>query len=459
VLKSTSGSKGEVRSGKYVILDPRTEFFVPEDTEIVISFEWLGRAGPHRLSGTWRGPRATSTTTEFDYTAVNREFGAYWTLKLPPGVPAGPWRLEAAIDGQPAGVHEFTITEGTGGTAAAAATRRMPLTRQELYARGAAALVTVEAFDAAGARLGSAAGTLIDEGTVLTTFGAVNGAALLRVRRKDGSSADVKEVTGLSYKGGWARLQPAMAAGPALLRATDPVTVGVPCVSFEVPADGSLSIVGGEVSGMGDVPRVGPRLTIAFNGAVTPGVPVLNDFGDVIAFVPSGPIGDHRIMLSSVLLGNVPGPAAGEILPISAIPPSNGVTASLADLAATGTFVPRITEGTQVLSGGFSVSVQHAGARTQPVDQRVEFSPRDQSITTFITWDPKKKFKGTTTARIFDDENRLLGELKPMKLSLRPGDLILTSWQMGVPRRSGVYRVDVLLATDVAWRGYFRVTD
>jgi hypothetical protein len=230
-------------------------------------------------------------------------------------------------------------------------------------------------------------------------------------------------------------------------------------VSFEAPTEGSLSIVSGEVSGMGEVPKLGPRLSIAFNGAVTPGAPVLNEFGELIAFVPSGPIGDHRVMLSSVLLGNVPAPSAGEIVPISAIPPSNGVTASLADLAAAGAFVPRITEGTQVLSGGFSVSVQHAGARTQPVDQRVEFSQRDQSISTFITWDPKKKFKGMTTGRIYDDENRLLAEFKPIKLSLRPGDLILTSWQMGVPRRPAVYRVDVLLGSDVAWRGYFRVTD
>jgi hypothetical protein len=89
----------------------------------------------------------------------------------------------------------------------------------------------------------------------------------------------------------------------------------------------------------------------------------------------------------------------------------------------------------------------------------VEFSLRDPSITTFITWDPKKKFKGTTNARIYDDENRLLAEIKPMKLSLRPGNLILTSWQIGVPRRPGIYRVDVLLGPDVAWRGYFRVTE
>ena len=151
-----------MRSARYVILDPRTEFFVPEDTQIVISFEWLGPAGQHRLSGTWRGPRGTTTTTEIDYTAVDRQFGAYWTLKLPPSVPAGPWRLEATMDGQPAGVHEFTISEGTGGPAAAAAARRMPLSRQELYQRAAASLVTVEGFDAAGIRLGSAMGTPID---------------------------------------------------------------------------------------------------------------------------------------------------------------------------------------------------------------------------------------------------------------------------------------------------------
>ena len=75
-----------------------------------------------------------------------------------------------------------------------------------------------------------------------------------------------------------------------------------------------------------------------------------------------------------------------------------------------------------------------------------------------MTWNPAERFKGFTTMRLFDGENRQLGETKPTKISLRPGDALLSHWPMSVPP-PGLYRADVMLDDNIAWRGYFRVKE
>ena len=112
LLKSISGSKGEIKGGRYVVLDPRTAFRVPEDTTVVVYFEWLGPAGKHQLAGTWRGPSNTSTTSSFEYVAKESAFSAFWELTLPASAPRGAWALEATIDGFPAGQPVRATGEG-----------------------------------------------------------------------------------------------------------------------------------------------------------------------------------------------------------------------------------------------------------------------------------------------------------------------------------------------------------
>lgn len=76
-----------------------------------------------------------------------------------------------------------------------------------------------------------------------------------------------------------------------------------------------------------------------------------------------------------------------------------------------------------------------------------------------MTWFPQQKYKGTAAVRVYDLDNRLLLAAKPSKVSFRPGDLVFSSWELSVPKVAGVFRVDVLLGEQVAWRGYFRVVD
>jgi hypothetical protein len=76
VLSSASGTQGEARNGRFVILDPRTTFHVPADTKIIVSFQWVGTPGKHHLTGTWKGPGGVTSTSSFDYVAADRDLAA-----------------------------------------------------------------------------------------------------------------------------------------------------------------------------------------------------------------------------------------------------------------------------------------------------------------------------------------------------------------------------------------------
>lgn len=151
---------------------------------------------------------------------------------------------------------------------------KLPLTRSELYQRGLAALVDLEAIDGGGARLDTGLGFLVDEGLVLTTFTAVNGASFVRVRGHNGGVAEARDVAGLNFRNGWALLKLPGPPTPGLARATAIPEIGLRCFSFQAPSEGTRAIVTGEISGRSDVPSFGPRLSVAFSGAVSPGAPV-----------------------------------------------------------------------------------------------------------------------------------------------------------------------------------------
>ncbi len=116
--------------------------------------------------------------------------------------------------------------------------------------------------------------------------------------------------------------------------------------------------------------------------------------------------------------------------------------------------------GRHVLSGGFASTVLRDGGRTQPVDQKTEFSTQEPLMTVFVTWDPKERLKTLITLRIFDQDNRILAETKPVKTTLRASGACRSPH--GSSRCSpaaGIYRVDVLIGSDAAWRGFFRVVN
>jgi len=154
-------------------------------------------------------------------------------------------------------------------------------------------------------------------------------------------------------------------------------------------------------------------------------------------------------------LGQVP---PTMVVPLSALSaPVGGHGVTLTELAGKGVFTPAITRSRDVMSAGLAAGILKDGARTQPIDQKSEFSVNEKAMTAFVNWDPKGTIKSLAIVRIYNFDNQLLGETKPLKINLRTGSLSMSIWKFGVPPKEGVYRADVFLDADVAWRGYFRV--
>ena len=459
LVRSISGSRGEIKDGRYRVLDPRTSFRVPEDTTVIVYFEWLGPVGKHQFAGTWRGPSNTSTTSTFEYVAKTSTLSAYWELTLPTPAPRGPWSLETTIDGFPAGVHAFEVS-GMDAPAPVATPVRVPLTRQEVFARTLESAVTVEALDANGGRLAIGPGFAIDTRTVATSFGLINNAVGLRLRGREGPAVESTQIIAWNRRQGWVLVRVDGLGGlrpPA--RAAVDVRAGDPCYSVGTGQADTLTVASGEVVGIADVAQSGHGLSISFfTGGGAPGAPVLNEYGEAIGMLTEGPLMQSG-SLTVMRIGRINDIASSFAMPIAALPADTATAPTpLATLAERGLFVPPVTHHQHILSGGFAASLIKKGASTQPLGQSVEFSRHDKTITTFVTWSPAERIKGATTLRLFDIDNRSLGETKPAKISLRPGDLMMSHWPMSMPP-PGVYRADVMLDSHIAWRGYFRVKD
>jgi hypothetical protein len=460
VVSSASGSTGEVREGRYVILDPRTTFRVPGDTKVVVSFQWIGTPGKHHFQGIWRGPGDVSSSSGFDYVAATREFGAYWQLVLSADVPRGAWKLDALVDGQPAGTHNFEIVAGDGSATAVTPSKPIPLTRQELYARALGATVTVDAIDETGHTIHSGAGGLIDAQTAVTSFNSINGAARLRVRPAQGAAVEVTDISACDARQNWTLLHVTGLTGtqPAPPTTVQPI-VGAICSSVSATGEGAYVVTPGEVVGVHDYPGFGTRLNISFNaGDAAPGALVLDEFGATVGMATAGlypgvarifTVGETMTQSNQML-----------VLPIANVQ-SQAASApiALAELKAKGFFMAQVTLDRQVMSAGFATGVLRDGARTQPIDQRDHFARQEKKVAVFVNWDPKESLKGMLTLHIYDSDNRQLGETKPMKVNLRVGQISMSSWDFSVPSVNGMYRVDVLVDASVAWRGYFRVMD
>jgi hypothetical protein len=68
--------------------------------------------------------------------------------------------------------------------------------------------------------------------------------------------------------------------------------------------------------------------------------------------------------------------------------------------------------------------------------------------------------KNTTTIAVYDIDNRKIGETQPSKITLEPNRVVYTSAVLPLSHLTpGIYRVDLLLGTEPAWRAFFRITE
>jgi hypothetical protein len=59
-VRALVGAKGEAHNGQFVMTEPRSTFYAPDDHEVIIYFEWEGPTGIHHCEGSVHGPDGES---------------------------------------------------------------------------------------------------------------------------------------------------------------------------------------------------------------------------------------------------------------------------------------------------------------------------------------------------------------------------------------------------------------
>lgn len=457
LLRSLSGSKGQESGGRFVIDDPRTVFQLPDDKQVVIYFQWQGPPGQHRIEVSWRNPEGkVVTTASLDQPAPQGRFGAYWSMPLSEKTTPGLWALEARVDGEAAGVHTIQVVSGSG---AVTVSRRL-LNTGELYERAKAATAYVQKLNPRGEVVAKASGFFLEDGVVLTPFHVIDGASALVLTLHDGRRFETNAVIAWNRRQDWVLLKTPPGT-PTLDRAPERSwLVGDRCFSLDTAVGSSRVISELSIAGRTEGRESDERLILG--GSVSPeatGSPLLNEYGEVVGMtgVNAGPepTGGSRYGVSMV-------PQVLLAVPVDLVPRAadRGSPALLADLASSGEFLPLLTAGQHVFQASFGRKVETRGTVPTLIDQGTEFSRRDGQIVLWVMWEPKKRLKTSALLKVYDLDNKLITESKPLKVDLPPGPFSYTYWGLKVTNfRPVTYRIDLVIGNEPGWRGYVRIVD
>jgi S1-C subfamily serine protease len=475
LVRSVSGSRGEQKGGRFVIEDPRSVFYVPEDAKVIVYFEWDGPAGKHHLEGIWKNPAGkVAVLSDFDYEAKEKRFAAFWSLPLVESMPTGVWTIETRVDGEAAGAHSFQVVAAP--RPADTAAIRPALTPADIYRKASAGSVFVQKLGARGEVTGGGSGFFISRNVVVTAFQVIDGASNLRVVLADGRRIDTNEVLAWNRRQDWALLNVPAGETPVLSRSKpNSWGVGDRCYAMDSPGVGSRTIVEATIAGISQPEGAGERILLSTGISGTAvGSPLLNEYGDVIGvlggrMVPGfDPLEAQGLTMEQAFstgggLGSV-----GMATPIHVVSEKSeeGKTTRLSEMSSSEQFVSPVTARDSVLYGVLARGIERKGRVPQPVEQKYNFSRRDPTFAVFVSWKPiaarqgKKKTRTFVVARVFDIDNRLRIETKPTKLEL---NLQAVSYFMAdLPLSTlpaGLYRIDVMLSDETAWRAFFRVSD
>jgi S1-C subfamily serine protease len=472
LLRSVSGSKGSEQGGVFVVADPRTVFYVPEDAQIVAYFEWEGPLGTHQLEGVWKNPEGKVVVlSDFKYEAKQRRFGAYWTLKLSETVPSGVWTIESRIDGELAGTHTFQILLAP--RPASALPGHRVFSPAEIYRRALEASVFLERLDANGERLGTGTGFFVGATYVVTGFEVVDAASSVRLILSDGRRLLAQGLAGWNRREDWAVLStPLVEISRLPLAKPNSWAVGDRCYALDVPQEWNRIIVDGNITGQQALAEFGPRLNLSFSlQSQASGSPAFNEYGEVIGIAVR-----HSMLPGSASLDVLGGGFPMNLLsggtsflverslavPISLVswPAESTPPTPFAELFRTSQFVAPLVRYRNILRGTLALGLDKKGTLPQAVDEKFQFTRRDGEIVVYLMWDPKERIKSAAYCRMYNLDNRLLADSKPLKVNLNPGRTAVSSWRLAIATLPpGIYRVDVVLDASPVWRTFFRIAE
>jgi Trypsin-like peptidase domain len=466
-VRSISGSKGGPDSGKFVMEDPRSAFYVPDDHQAIVYMEWDGTPGKHHIEAFWKNPEGKVVVlSDFDYDAKQKRFGAFWTLTLSETMPTGTWTLEAHVDGEIAGSHKFEVLGGA--RPSSVSTSRRELTAAELYEKAVQSSVAIERLDASGNRLSQGSGFLLSPGWIVTAFEAIDGASRLRLTFSDGRKIEGVQIMMWDRRKDWAVLPVDAGKLPALERAAaDSWNVGDEGTFLVASSGGNRVITATSVDGKSDFPVAGPRLNLSSAPpAEAIGSALLNNYGEVIGVIVGSLVPGASSLDLLQLRMRIPSGGiiqGGLALPLTAVPNSmsNPQVTSLEQMMASGQFIPPVTAGRNIVYGQLARSLNKQGSIPVPAEGGETFSRRDAELFVYVMWEGHEKAKGLVTMRLFDLDNHPLGGTsKPTKLNLNKGERVASTWSLkGGVLAPGFYRVDVWLDDAPAWRQFFQVTE
>lgn len=472
VIRSTSGSKGQIAGQSFVVEDPRTVFRVPDDRQVIVHFEWEGPAGAHRMEGLWRNPEGrVSTISDFAHTSRGGRFGAYWELALPASAATGTWTLEARIDGQPAGTHTFEIVAGSGAIAAPVtlAPARKHLTSQELYTRIQAATVTVQKVDANGRAGLTASGFAIARDRVVLPFHLVDGASALRLTSAAGQTETVTQVAAFDRAGDWALLPTTLGLQPLGRPATREAGVGTALYGLNVAPTGERTFVDAAIGGTSTRPVLGERILLSVPvGWRSAGTPVMDAQGQAVAIAgaiwePGTAYHDEDGARALAPASAIPLHLGGSPLaiPIERVVDAGAPPRDLAALAAEVPFTPMFGPSRDHLIRGLTAqSMKRATPFFEVVDTRTSFSKAGGTFALVLELMPRSKLNGLPVGvTVFTVAGRALATIKPASVKGEANRPLGLGWALDANTlQPGIYRLDVGAPGDLMWRTFIEIT-
>ena len=465
-VRSVAGTKGETRGGSYVISDPRTTFYVPDDRQVIVYFEWEAPKGTHHCEGTVKGPNGQlAVMSSFDYPATQTRFGGFWTMPLLENSSPGLWTFESRVDGESAGELRFEIVSAKRPTDTAK--EEAPPTPAEIYSHTVAATALIEKLDEQGQPLVAGSGFLTGNGSLITAFRVIDGAHALRIQFADGTRIQADSVAAWNRRQDWVILK--VDAGKKTgLRTADgkPWSIGDHCYWLDTKTDGGRVIADGQIVGKESRAGWGERMSISniFNTAATGG-PLLNERGEVLGML-GGALPDSlvpQVMRDSSAYG-----AGGTTYTITAsaipiglvVPPPNLAPVSFQTLWANGQFTAPVTASRNVTFGMITQGKPSKGSASFSKEMKQDFTRQDSTATVYVAFQSMDTLKTTVQMRMYDADNRVVSSGEPTKVTLRRGETQDRCWSFSVGvLNPGIYRADVLLGESVAWRTYFRVRE
>jgi S1-C subfamily serine protease len=467
LVRSIVGAKGEQRNGSFVMTEPRSTFYVPDDREVIVYFEWESVKGTHHCEGTIRGPNGQfASMSSFDYNATQPRFAGFWKVPLSDGSTAGTWIFESHVDGEAAGQLSFQVIPGA--KPSNLPQRQLPTTG-EIYKLAVAASNSIEALDSGGKTVKRGSGFLIKEGLIVTSLRVVEGASSVRMRFSDGKEIRTDRIFGWNRAHDWAALA-IDGQSPIPLKAAEAKSwsIGDRCFWLDVKPDGSRVIAEGQIVGLDSRPPWGERIDISgqYNRGGLGG-PLLNEQGQVIGLL-GGTLPETLLAgYGSDTLNSTPDinidSLGGIAVPVNLLPASLPHSpSSLSELLIKGEMMPLVSNSRIVLFGLLSDGPKAGAKKRLPGERswKVSFQKGDSSAAAILAFSNSENLKSTATIKLYDIDNRLVGSGKQEKLNIGKGEPSERTWQLPLTSLPvGYYRVDVVVGDTVAWRQFFKLTD